>query len=247
MTRRLVVLAKPPLPGVAKTRLAASLGAEAAAGVAAALLLDTVTLCERFAHAVSRGLSPGCGSAPEPVELVLAYTHERLWFETHLAAHWRLLQQRGEGLDRRIDCVLDDLCVAADDLTLFLGMDSPHLPPERPAEAFAALQSAGTVLGPCEDGGYYLIGVRGRWPHGTLARVRFGTDRAFADTAEALAAAGLSCAVLAAGYDVDDLESLRRLARDCEGPAPDLPARTRAELARLKQVASGTLRAAPGD
>lgn len=232
MTKRLVLMAKPPHPGVAKTRLARSIGDEAAAQVAEALLLDTVALCERLAAATKRAC-PARRLPPPSADLLLAYTHDRGWFERHLSTLWYLVPQRGEGLDQRLDCALADLGVGPDDATVFLGMDAPHLPPERLAEAFESLRSFDTVLGPCDDGGYYLVGVRGRWPRGTLREVRWSTERACADTLEALRVVGLSCALLAQSYDVDDLCSLRRLAGECASGGPEDLVKTRSALASL--------------
>jgi len=216
VTRTLVLFAKPPLPGVAKTRLAAELGPERAALVAAALLADSLALAE--------GLTAAADDARGPVRLVLAYTEARAWFEAAVADRWELLAQTGADLGERLEKALGELAPADDDATVFIGMDAPHLPRERLHQAFAMLEDQRTVLGPCDDGGYYLLGVRGAWPPGVLGDVRWSTAHAFKDTLRAFLSARLTCAVLAGFYDVDDLAQLRRLGRDLGGmPADTLP------------------------
>jgi len=214
VARRVVLFAKPPLPGRAKTRLATELGPEAAARIAKALLLDTIALCE--------GLP---GRFPEwDLRLVLAHDQGAEWFAPRLSAEWRMLAQCGASLDERLETALADLAPATDDATIFLGMDSPQMPPQRVSQACAALEGARAVLGPCADGGYYLLGVRGGLPAGTLAGVRWSTEHALADTRAALERAGPVVAELAPGEDIDTPEDLRRLAAEiAAGTAPDLP------------------------
>jgi len=211
MTRRLVLFAKPPLPGHAKTRLAEQIGPAAAARIAEALLHDTIALAESLAE-----------RAPaEAPKLVLAYTDSQDWFTPSLTHDWRLIEQRGDDLGKRIENALADLDPAPDDRTLFIGMDCPQMPPERVAEAFEALEDANAVLGPCDDGGYYLIGVRGGIPEGVLDSVRWSTTQAMSDTVAALESANMTVAELLPGYDVDTAEDLQRLAREMAADALD--------------------------
>lgn len=219
MTRRLVVFAKPPLPGVAKTRLAVDLGTVPTAQVARAMLLDTIGLCERLWSA------PSCTDS----ELVLAYTDEADWFASRLSSRWLLIQQRGDDLGQRLENALAEMDPSQEDATAFIGMDAPHLPVALLDGAFMQLSASRAVLGPCDDGGYYLVGVRGLWPAGVLSKVRWSTEHALADTREALAAAGLPCTDLAPWYDIDDLASLRRLAQQM----PELPANTLPHVRRV--------------
>lgn len=215
----LVLFAKPPVRGAAKTRLAAAIGADAAALVAEALLADTLTLCETI-------------GSPRP-ELVLAFTDDRSYFAGVVSHRWRLLRQEGAHLGERLENALAALRPSSDDATVFVGMDAPHLPQEFLRRAFDALREFDTVLGPCEDGGYYLVGVRGIWPRGILAGVRWSTEHALDDTRAAFENAGLGCATLPEWYDIDDVESLRPLAADLETLPPDALPHVRAALATL--------------
>ncbi len=225
MTNYLVLFAKPPLSGVAKTRLAEELGTEVAALVASALLSDTLALCESI---IFDDLT-----APE---LVLAYSAERNWFTSVVSDRWNLLAQEGEDLGQRLENALTALVQSRQDRTVFIGMDAPHLPAEFLQQAFGALGGFDTVLGPCDDGGYYLVGVRGTWPAGILRAVRWSTEYALADTHSAFNQAGLSCAPLPIWYDIGDVDDLHRLAGDLATmPATALP-HVRAALQELGVV-----------
>ena len=223
MTRRLVMFAKPPLPGRAKTRLAEEIGPAQAARVAEALLRDTIALCESLAERFP----------DDDTRLVLAYTDRRDWFTPALSADWRLIEQRGEDLGERIENALADLDPAPDDRTLFIGMDCPQMPAERVQEAFDELDDANAVLGPCDDGGYYLIGVRGGIPEGLLRKVRWSTAEAMGDTVAALEAANMTVARLLPGYDVDTADDLQRLAREMAADGLDRLANLTKALADL--------------
>ncbi|MBD3292233.1 MAG: DUF2064 domain-containing protein [Armatimonadia bacterium] len=222
MTRRLVLFAKPPLPGHAKTRLAEEIGAAQAARVAEALLRDTIGLAESLTEQLG-----------EDLKLVLAYTDRRDWFTPALSADWRLIEQRGADLGERIENALEDLDPGPQDRTLFIGMDCPQMPAERVQEAFDALKDANAVLGPCDDGGYYLIGTRGGVPEGLLQSVRWSTAEAMGDTVAALEAANMTVARLLPGYDVDTADDLQRLAREMAADGLDRLANLTKTLADL--------------
>jgi len=112
-------------------------------------------------------------------------------------------------------------------------MDAPHLPAEFLQQAFRALDGFDTALGPCDDGGYYLVGVRGTWPSRILRTVRWSTEHALADTSSAFNRAGLSCATLPTWYDIDDVDDVHRLADNLVTmPATALP-HVRTALAEL--------------
>ncbi len=227
MKRILVLFAKPPTAGVAKTRLAEALGVEGAAAVATALLEDSFTLCEN--------VQLEDGSKPD---LVVAYAEGKEFFDEAVdcrAAYerWKLLAQGKGNLGERLDKALADIAPEEDDQTIFVGMDAPHLPPERVGEAFARLAEARSVLGPCDDGGYYLVGVRGRWPIGILAPVRWSTADAMADTVSAFEKVGMDVATLEPWYDIDDLAGLGRLATDLKQMEPTALTMTRVALREL--------------
>jgi glycosyltransferase A (GT-A) superfamily protein (DUF2064 family) len=94
--------------------------------------------------------------------------------------------------------------------------DSPTLPPEYLLRAFHVLSSgADVVLGPCEDGGYYLIGLKKPSPR-LLREVHMSTPTVAAETITLAKEEGLNLATLPTWYDIDDLASLSRLNNEIE-------------------------------
>jgi len=220
MKRCLVVFAKRPGPGEVKTRLCPPLAPGQAAALAAAFLRDTVLIGEHLAD----------------WERVLAYAPwgaRRAMAE--LAPGWRLLVQRGVDLGARLEGAVGGVSPRGADRVVVIGSDSPQLPPERLQEAAAVLEGADVVLGPTEDGGYYLIGLR-RWQRGMFAGVRWSTEHALADTLARAKRLGLRCKLLEPSYDVDDIDGLRRLARDLATLPPVRAPNTRAVIAALQEL-----------
>ena len=113
---------------------------------------------------------------------------------------------------------------------VIIGSDSPDLPSEYICEAFARLErGADVVLGPADDGGYYLIGLRVPQPR-LLREVPMSTPTVLADTLALARELGLRVDLLPAWYDVDTVAELRRLAAALRAAPPDVAAYTRAFL-----------------
>lgn len=200
-----LVFAKPPRPGVAKTRLAALLGAEAAAALARAFFDDTWRTVSALAWA-------------EPV-LVTTEPEAPEWRGRRIRRVW----PQGPGdLGRRMARALD-LALASSRSAIAIGTDSPGLPTAYLEAARLALESADAVLGPATDGGFYLIGLR-RAPEDLLDGLPWSSVETFERTRNRLLELGLSVHVLPEWFDVDHPEDLaglrRRLARgDIDAPS----------------------------
>lgn len=210
---RVLVFAKWPAPGAAKTRLAGALGAEGAADLARAFLLDVAVTVD--------GL---------PAERVLAYAPRgsREGFRRLLGRGWRLRLQRGDDLGERLAAALAALDSRP---TVIIGTDSPWLTAAHLHGAFAALRLADVALGPCRDGGYYLIAVREpAAARGLFRGVRWSTEHALADQAAAARREGLTWDLLPEGYDVDTPDDLARLAHELKALPPEAMAHTREAL-----------------
>lgn len=96
-----------------------------------------------------------------------------------------------------------------------IGSDAPTLPPERIPEAFRHLDARDVVLGPAEDGGYYLIGIRAAaWPAaaGLFGGIPWSTDEVLSATRSRLRRLELGSEMLAPWYDIDHPEDLARAA-----------------------------------
>jgi len=108
---------------------------------------------------------------------------------------------------------------------LFVGTDSPHVSDARLQAAMRALAHVDVVIGPVEDGGYDLIGIRGAFPM-LFDDIPWGTSAVLAATLARIRDAGLHFRLLGKSFDVDtpaDLERSRFIASHRAGLA-DLPA-----------------------
>ena len=117
---------------------------------------------------------------------------------------------------------------------MLIGTDSPTLPSHLLSVAHSALATHDVVLGPADDGGYYLIGMNGL--HRSLFEViDWSTERVLSQTLERARSAGLSVFLLPPWYDIDTGGDLARLASD-----PLLRAHTRGaiESRRLEEVSA---------
>jgi rSAM/selenodomain-associated transferase 1 len=219
MTSSLLVVAKRPAPGQTKTRLSPPLSPEQAAGLYECFLRDTLDLMRQTA-----GVERRIAYLPE---------HEEAYFRA-LAPDFSLLLQQGGDLGQRLDNALTHCLAGGDDKAVIMDSDSPSLPAACLGQAFGALDSADVVLGPCEDGGYYLIGLKRPAPR-LLREVTMSTAAVLADTLRLAEAEGLRAALLPAWYDVDTAAELSRLQADLPGLPPERAPHTRRFLARLRR------------
>ncbi len=110
---------------------------------------------------------------------------------------------------------------------LFTGTDSPHASDARLLAAMRALAHVDVVIGPVEDGGYDLIGMRGHHT-GLFSYVPWGTHRVLGVTLRRLRQSGLSCRLLSKGFDVDTPEDVRRSRRLLAAAGVPFPPETHA-------------------
>jgi len=186
-------MAKHPVPGRVKTRLAAALGADAACALYRAFVLD---LAERLAAL--------------PYVVTWAYTPPDAPF-AELLPGARCRPQRGRDLGERLAAALAEELAAGPGPVLAIGADAPHIPAAALAEGTAALtHGADVVLGPAADGGYSRIGLRGPVP-GLFAGIAWGTAGVLEATLARAAAAGLAVHLLSPSFDVDQVADLSRL------------------------------------
>lgn len=194
----LVVFAKWPAPGAVKTRLCPPFTPEEAANFYAAMLDDVITAMSRLAPALGLELA----LAVHPAE------SQRQFAER--APGWRVVAQRGADLSLRMEHAAASELARGALRVLLRGSDSPTLGAETLRAALAALERSDLALCPDRDGGYNLVALR-RFVPGVFSHP-MSTASALADTLAAARARGLSCELLAPGFDVDtalDLTLLR--------------------------------------
>ena len=188
----IAVLAKAPVPGLAKTRLIPTIGAHAAA-----------VLQERLTEqAVATALAAGVG----PVTLWCAPDTKHASFRALAARFPIALKRQPDGdLGARMLAAF-----AAGTPTLVIGTDCPSRTAEHLRAAAAALDEADVVLIPAEDGGYVLIGAQVPQPE-LFSGVNWGTPTVLAETRERITALKLKSAELGPLWDVDTESDLARL------------------------------------
>lgn len=200
--QHLCLLAKHWTPGKVKTRLAASIGDCEAADCFREFV---GTLLSRLA------------AVAEARSLVYWPLEEREAFAAIAGAGWRVEPQSAGGLGERMRALFDSKITSQNDCCVLLGCDSPNVPTEYIEQAFTSLKSARLVLGPTDDGGYYLIGARGEVPP-VLDDMPYSTPELWAETIERLTgfgwAEGTDYVILPPWYDVDTAADLARLRRE---------------------------------
>lgn len=202
--RALYIMARQPAPGAAKTRLCPPLSPEEAAALYACFLADVIDRVRATAGRVD-GLVPGIAFTPPDAAPYFAA----------VAPGFELAPQVGATLGERLDGVLSGALARGYGQVAAINSDSPSLPATFLVAAFAALDDPGVdvVLGPCDDGGYYLIGWKR--PHPALVReVAMSAADTLAQTLAVAGRAGLCVALLPPWYDVDSPADLARLAND---------------------------------
>ena len=194
-----IVMAKAPLPGFAKTRLIPALGAQGAA-LLAERLLDT---------AVAQALAAALG----PVDLCCAPDSGHAAFERHASHHGLVLSHQGDGdLGARMARAFDRWLALAG-RALLIGTDAPSLDAAMLQRAAAALDNADAVFIPAHDGGYALVGLRRPAPS-LFSGMAWSTPTVMAHTRERAAAAGLRLAELPAIADIDEPADLVHLPQE---------------------------------
>jgi uncharacterized protein len=186
MSPRIVLFARFPEPGRAKTRLIPAIGPERAAALHRTLTERTLAVIRES------GLPYVLRTTGAPPEAFTA------WLEDEA-----ILDQGEGGLGERL------ARAGPPYPTLFIGADAPDLTPALLKEAAAALEGNDAVIGPAEDGGYWLLGL-GRAVPGVFEGIDWSTERVFAQTCDRLRGAGVEPAILPMLADCDRPEDLAR-------------------------------------
>jgi rSAM/selenodomain-associated transferase 1 len=203
LTTRIIVFARAPVPGEAKTRLIPALGAAGAARLHARL--------------VERTLATACAAGVGAVELCCAPDATHTFFAACAARFGVALTAQGAGdLGARMRRALAVALPA-----VLIGSDCPAMTPDYLRGAAGALgDGCDLVFGPADDGGYVLVGAN-RLNAGCFERISWGGPEVMATQRLRLRAWGLRWTELAPLWDVDrpgDLERLRVLQPELLAP-----------------------------
>ena len=195
MHNALLVVAKQPVPGQTKTRLSPPLSMDEAAEIYECFLRDTLDLMR---------------VVPDVKKFIVHLSEDGQGYFNRLAPDMGLMKQRGMSLGERLDNLLSDVLADGAVKAVVMDSDSPTLPPSYLIQAFDLLDTADVVLGPTDDGGYYLIGLKEPRPQ-LLRQVQMSTSNVLADTLKIASDTGVKVALLPAWYDVDTVEDLQKL------------------------------------
>lgn len=220
MTRALLVIAKRPAAGQTKTRLCPPLSGEEAAELYEGFLKDVLDLARTVAGAT---------------RFINYWPPDQAGYFQQLAPDFNLLPQAGDGLGARLDNALTYCLTHGFEQAAIANSDSPTLPAVYLTRAFELLTEADLVLGPCDDGGYYLIGLNRPRPR-LLREVAMSTPTVTRDTLALARAEGLRAAQLPAWYDVDTVSDFHRLAADLNRLPADIAPFTRRCLQKMKKL-----------
>lgn len=241
----LAVMTKAPRAGRVKTRLTPPLTPEQAAELNKCFLRDTAAAISiacsgglRPPKAGTASVHPGAHGAPPQGSGIAVYTPvgAESAYTGILPADFSLLPQRGDNFGERLYFAVEDLFKCGFGSVCLIDSDSPTVPSKNFAEAVGLLSASGdsVVLGPSDDGGYYLIGLKK--PHRRLfEQIDWSTERVLNQTIERATEIGVDVRLLPTGYDVDDEATLRRLCQEllADKALPDIAPYTRDFLAKL--------------
>jgi uncharacterized protein len=200
-----LVVAKAPVPGLAKTRLAATVGNEMAAVIAAAALLDTLDAV-LAAPVQSRvvALTGDLDDARNGRDI-----RDRL-------AEFVVVDQRGDDFAARLANAHADAAAAAGDLPILqIGMDTPQVTGDLLGRCGRSLLDGDAVLGMAEDGGWWLLGVRAAAMADCLRDVPMSQSDTGSRTLDALRDNGLEVRLMEELADVDTVDDVARVRRSC--------------------------------
>ncbi len=200
----IVIMAKAPVPNEVKTRLVPGLSPEEASNLYHCFLLDKITQVKNIREA----------------RHFVAYTptNSESFFISIIPPKFSLINQVGADLGERLANVSQNLFDRGAEKVVMLDSDSPNLPTDHIREGLSLLDEVDVVLGPCEDGGYYLIGMRSHMPE-LFRGILWSTYEVTELTMKKAKAFGMTVSLLPEWYDVDTMIDLDRLKKDMDSQA----------------------------
>jgi rSAM/selenodomain-associated transferase 1 len=217
------IMTKAPEAGKVKTRLTPPLTSAEAAALNVCFLRD---LSESIADATRH--SPANGVA------IYTPAGKEAAYEDILPEDFLLIAQRGNDFGERLSNAVTDLLSAGFDSACLINSDSPTVPAANFAEAANELARPGDriVIGPSDDGGYYLIGLK-QLHHRVFENIDWSTERVLEQTLERAEQIGIPVHQLPSDFDVDDRATLQRLCSELLGDYVNVAPNTRRFLKQI--------------
>jgi len=218
------IMTKAPLPGQVKTRLSPPLTPEEAAHLNICFLRDTAA-----------SITKACGGKARGVGVYTPHGAESAYIDI-LPREFDLLPQRGEGFGERLASAAEDLFHCGFASVCLVDSDSPTVSSEDYATAVELLSKKAdcVVLGPSDDGGYYLIGMKQNYRR-LFEAIDWSTEHVLQQAKQRARELNLEVSLLPTGYDIDDAATLRRLYNELlsDESRSDIAPHTRKFLAQL--------------
>lgn len=200
-----LVVAKAPIPGQVKTRLAATVGDDVAADIATAALLDTLEAVAEAPFAARVLALTG--------DLERAVSADEI---RQCLRGFHVIEQRGRSFaERLVRAHADAAAVSGHAPILQIGMDTPQVTAELLTRCARRLGSAPAVLGPARDGGWWVLGVRDAAMAACLIDVPMSQSQTGALTAAALTRAGATVSYVEELTDIDTIDDMATVRAAC--------------------------------
>jgi rSAM/selenodomain-associated transferase 1 len=202
----LVIMAKEPEIGSTKTRLCPPLSFDEAAAISEALLLDTIQLI----------------SGIDALDLAIAITppESEPYFRRISPPDTILIPVVCKDIGECQSIALKNLLEMGYQKVFALNADSPSLPRAYIQEALSSLDDHDLVLGPTDDGGYYLVGFKEHQAR-IFENVAWSTERVLDQVVEIANELDLAVKQIPSWYDVDTVEEIYQLQAELDNLAPD--------------------------
>ncbi|MFC1807964.1 TIGR04282 family arsenosugar biosynthesis glycosyltransferase [Candidatus Omnitrophota bacterium] len=191
----LIIFAKYPAPGKVKTRLAKEIGKEKAALLYASFVKSIVERTRSRYYKQVIFFSP---------------SNRKKEFKDWLGRDIEFTAQKGSDLGARMADAFKISFSKNAEKVIIIGTDSPHIDNKRIEQAFKMLRKHEAVIGPSQDGGYYLLGLS-RFTPKVFGGISWSTDKVFDQSVNILENERISYSILPAGFDIDvagDLDNI---------------------------------------
>lgn len=211
MKQALITFVKAPVPGTVKTRLQADLPVDEVVKIYKSFVREITSGCSRL-----KGIDRFLGCAPakdDPFLLEIADKYKMVSFN-----------QRGDDLGEKIVNAFRDIFKKGYSRVILIGSDSPTIPKEFIRRAFRLLEKTEFVVGPCCDGGMYLIGAKNSINPRIFQKVPWDTADVLNLTMSNLFRLKIPFSLLPFWYDIDNIDDLKFLKLHLQYLKKELPA-----------------------
>jgi uncharacterized protein len=195
MKKALITFVKAPVPGTVKTRLQTDLGPDKTTEIYKAFITEIVSQCARL-----KGTDRFLGCAPSKDHTFLKETAKKFKLKS--------FNQRGSNLGEKIINAFRDYFKKGYSGIVLIGSDSPTIPVNYINKAFTALERYDFVLGPCCDGGLYLIGARNKIIPDIFQSIPWDSSAVLNKTLDNIEHLDIKLFLLPFWYDVDTIDGL---------------------------------------